>query len=308
MLKCLVLLLVFAIGGHAWGAPKPDKKTGDSDRAAQNTQPDKRGTQESPLVVTARSIHSDEETAEEARQEAEQKHFNRWTIGLTLAIAICAFLQFCAIVGQIFVYKGQSKMMASGLRLGLRNARAAQKSAEAAQESADAAKISALASMGVSVPTLMLYRFSCSPRGFADVKATLQSPMIEIEFKNYGQSPAFLKSYSVVITCEELPDDPAYDPINFPAERVVDSGREFALGDGSLGIFNMNTEDVEALFNRTKYLTIYGYVRYGDVFGSPPRDLKFCKRLVSFDPIRWNPAFLDWHSPKYTGQEPQWNL
>jgi hypothetical protein len=177
-------------------------------------------------------------------------------------------------------------------------------SVAAAKESADAAKTSAQAAMGVSVPTLRLSGFSLEGRPFADVRATLRSPMVGITLKNYGQSPAFLKSYSVIITCEDLPEEPDYAPIQFSPERAIDAGKESTIGNASIPKPETSAEDIEALINRTKYITVYGYVRFGDVFGSPLRDLKFCKRLVSFGPARWNPAILDWHSPNYTGQSP----
>lgn len=80
------------------------------------TDIDQRGTSASPLVVDTRAIQSDAEAAESSRKDAEQHRVNGWNIGLTFVIAICAFLQVCAIVGQIVVYCGQSKIMARTLK------------------------------------------------------------------------------------------------------------------------------------------------------------------------------------------------
>jgi hypothetical protein len=85
------------------------EKVGDSGSATQSTQTDKRGTPESPLMVNARTIHSDDEAAEEKRENAEHERTDRWIIGLTIAIAICAFLQFCGIVAQVVVYLKQTQ-------------------------------------------------------------------------------------------------------------------------------------------------------------------------------------------------------
>jgi hypothetical protein len=109
--KLALLIAVMFFAAHAVATAQPPKKTGDGSGTANTAQPDKRGTQESPLVVDTRSIHSAEESAEEANKNAEQKHVNRWNIGLTFAIAICAFLQFCGIAGQIVVYLKQTKLM-----------------------------------------------------------------------------------------------------------------------------------------------------------------------------------------------------
>ena len=78
-------------------------------------------------------------------------------------------------------------------------------SVAAAQASADAAKMSAKAAMGVSVPTLMLNKFVFAPFGNDDLESKLRLPCVKIAVKNYGQTPAFLKSYAVEFTCEELP-------------------------------------------------------------------------------------------------------
>src|ERR1019366_7034496 len=91
--------------------PKTDQKVGNGTPAAQDAGADKRGTQDAPLIVNAHTIQSDKEAAEEARKDAEQKRVNGWNIGLTFAIAICAFLQFGGIVAQVFVYLKQTKIM-----------------------------------------------------------------------------------------------------------------------------------------------------------------------------------------------------
>ena len=95
--------------------PKSDQKIPSEARGTQNAGTDKRGTQDAPLFVNAHSVQSDKETADEASKVAEQKSVNRWNIGLTFAIAICAFLQFCGILAQVFVYLRQTKIMTDTL-------------------------------------------------------------------------------------------------------------------------------------------------------------------------------------------------
>ena len=107
MLKYLAIAVVIL----AISNPQPPTKVPDGNSSAQRSTADKRGTQESPLVVETRAVHSNEETAEEAKKNAAQERVNRWNIGLTFAIAICAFLQFCGVVGQIFVYVRQTNIM-----------------------------------------------------------------------------------------------------------------------------------------------------------------------------------------------------
>jgi hypothetical protein len=111
MLRKIALLLLIAHYGVAFGAAKPEKQVSNSKPSTQASQPDKRGTKESPLIVETRATHSDSETTEEAKKDAEQKRVNGWNIGLTFAIAICAFLQVLAIAGQIVVYLKQTGLM-----------------------------------------------------------------------------------------------------------------------------------------------------------------------------------------------------
>jgi hypothetical protein len=116
MLRKIALLLLVAHYGVAIAAAKPEKQVDDGKGGTQAAQPDKRGTKDSPLIVETRTTHSDSETAEEAEKEAEQKHVNGWSIGLTIVIAACAFLQFCGIIGQIVVYLKQTRLMKDTLR------------------------------------------------------------------------------------------------------------------------------------------------------------------------------------------------
>lgn len=104
-----VLLLGLAYGESP--IAQTQKKINDGVVGAQSTQTDKRGTLDAPLIVNTHSIQSDAEATEEAAKDAEQKRANGWNIRLTTVIAICAFLQFCGILGQIFVYWKQTKIM-----------------------------------------------------------------------------------------------------------------------------------------------------------------------------------------------------
>jgi hypothetical protein len=111
--------LAFAlIVGLAWGEAsivQGENRAGNGGGNAQSAEPDKRGTEESPFVVNEHPIQSKEEAAEEARKDAEQNRVNERIINLTFAIAICAGLQFLGILGQIFVYWRQTKIMEATL-------------------------------------------------------------------------------------------------------------------------------------------------------------------------------------------------
>lgn len=140
MLKGLAILAVAL--GLAYGEStiaQPPKHVGYGNSRAQESQSDKRGTPESPLVVTARSIQTDADAAEEQRKDAEQKNTDRWIIGLTFALGVCALLQAGGVFWQGHIYRQHTKLMLAGLRISHSNARAALVGAKAAQESAESA-------------------------------------------------------------------------------------------------------------------------------------------------------------------------
>src|ERR1035441_3912352 len=94
---------------------------------------------------------------------------------------------------------------------------------------------SAQAAMGTAIPRLMLFSFDFAPMGAANFAAKIQYPKIRIVVKNYGQTPAFLKSYGVEFTCEPLPEEPVYrhtKPI--PPEHAVEAGHTLGIPFGDI--------------------------------------------------------------------------
>ncbi|MHB2007160.1 MAG: hypothetical protein ACYCOX_03850 [Acidobacteriaceae bacterium] len=178
-------------------------------------------------------------------------------------------------------------------------------SVSASQKSAAAADMSAKAAMGVAVPTLMLYGFAFASKPGCTANDFFTHPGVILVAKNFGQSPAFLKGYTITFTCEDLPDEPVYSfPYPCNAEAVVDSRRTFLPEKDTLTLDKpMSDSDVLALVSGQKRLTVYGYISYGDIFGSPIRYMKFSKRLMEFDPDPKNMLVMDHGGYKYTGQQ-----
>jgi hypothetical protein len=190
-------------------------------------------------------------------------------------------------------------------------------SVAAARTSANAAEISANAAMGAAVPTLMLTKFYFTEYTGGGIGAVrfFTRPQVLIEAKNFGLSPAFIKACTIVFTCNELPDEPDYRSRYIcDAEDVIGAGETYSPDSGASTLMApMPDADIEALVARKKQLTVYGYISYGDVFGSPIRYMKFCKRLVEFefrkgDYVAETGGYLsdtmasDWGGYKYTGQ------
>jgi hypothetical protein len=175
---------------------------------------------------------------------------------------------------------------------------------KATEIAAKSAETSATAAMGVAVPTLMLHEFVFMLKPFETPQEFFRNSQVAIAVKNFGQSPAFLKSYSVTFTNEKLPDVPIY-PFPYPCdvEDVIDAGRPRVLGGEPLRAFGFTSEeDVHALVAGKKTLIVYGYVCYRDVFGSPLRYMKFSKELLHIDWGEKTTLVMDCGGYKYTGQ------
>ncbi len=109
----------------------------------------------------------------------------------------------------------------------------------ATQDAARASITSATAAMGVAVPTLAVLNFSIQPQGSVGIGSALSSPRIEITVKNYGQSPAFVKSFSIMVTyqnIEEMPTEPNYAWVESSGD-VVDPGGTWKVGEGTAYAF-----------------------------------------------------------------------
>jgi hypothetical protein len=178
-----------------------------------------------------------------------------------------------------------------------------------AKTSADAAKISSDIAAGVSVPTLVVHELRTGDIGDASIEAFFQFPKVKITLKNYGQTPAFLKWWSLCFTCGDLPEVPVYDgPANgmILDKVVIQPNTTYTLPE----LFfpyrqEFSIEDVKAIVSREKTFRVYGYVCYSDIFGNPPRRLKFCETVLN---IFGDQAICDWWEgfapPAYTGTEP----
>lgn len=176
-----------------------------------------------------------------------------------------------------------------------------QSAADAATKSADAAKISADIAAAVSIPTLVINEFDLGNPPGASLEAMLQFPTIRLVVINYGQTPAFLRSWTVVFTCEDLPDVPVYE--GHPGSGMVldkvtiQPSDSYTLPSG--GFFGwqrheFSLDDVEAIMSSRKILNVYGCICYWDIFGNPVRRLKFCETAIKLYP--GNKPIIQWFS------------
>ena len=160
--------------------------------------------------------------------------------------------------------------------------------------------------MGVAVPTLMLHKFEfVMDPDVLDDRAFLRHPKIKVVVKNFGQSPAFLKAWNFTFVWEkELPAKPVYDfPYPCDVEEVIEPRDTYTL-DPETTQATAPTPDpiIDAVIAGKRSLTVYGFVSYGDIFGSPIRYMKFSKRLFEFDLKEEWTSVMDYGGYEYTGQ------
>jgi hypothetical protein len=181
-----------------------------------------------------------------------------------------------------------------------------ERSVAVAKESADASTMSANIAAKTAIPTLKVEKFELGNMGNANIMAILQLPKLNIVIRNYGQSPAFLHSWSIVLTCQELPAVPAY--FGYPGSGnvldkiVVQPNEPYTLPELPYHRRQgFSLDDVKAILDREKMLSVYGYVCYGDIFGNPLKRLKFGEFALNIgDPwIEW----CDMADPVYCGTD-----
>jgi hypothetical protein len=158
-------------------------------------------------------------------------------------------------------------------------------SAKAATVSAFAADKSATAAMGLAIPILMLSEFEFAARPEKTIAEILRHPPMRITVKNYGQSPAILKFVAVKYILGKPPAEADYDPPSpFDVGTVVESAKTLTLSEIDTCMWGMFSEDdVRAIKAGEKYMTIYGTIWYGDVFGPTIHKLSFSKGLGGFN-------------------------
>ncbi len=263
------LALILAIGmpvvcNSQEAKPKGDGKPSSATHGPQSN-PD--ATKRFPFAL--KSLHAPTSNPEPASDVADRraKEFtDRWTIRLTAIIALAAVLQFWGIIGQIFVYKKQARIM--GAQLG-----AAQVAANAARDGVAVAKSSAIAvnrayvgfDGGIIVPSFD------APTG------VVNGFRILISVKNGGETPT--RKVAGSGTLQPLPIEP-------------DQGFDYSLQSWKfwpeISPKEVRHFDAPLFFpsawqrftNHSFPYYFWGWVEYYDVFDSSDRHrTEFCFKL-----------------------------
>ena len=309
MLKRLAILglLCFGLVGGAWS-----QVPGGGSQQDKNAQEEQKTAQPPKTVVAIESQHG----ANNQEQASEKPAKYPWGELLAPANVPNWFLVVVGGVTGWFVYKTlraikkQADIMETqandARESGAEATKIALATAQAAQKAADAAEISAKAAMGVAVPTLMISEFEFAARPDKTLEEILRHPPMTITVKNYGQSPAILKFVAVKYTCGKPPTEADFDPPSpFDVGTVVESAKTLTLPEIAICMWGMfSADEVQAIMAGEKYMTVYGTIWYGDVFGPAIHKLSFSKGLGGFSGEEGGIYWADTAIPDSAGYDP----
>ncbi len=161
----------------------------------------------------------------------------------------------------------------------------------ATQKSADAADTSARLSVGVAFPALRIvdFDFGADMRVLTDI----QWPKTKIVVRNYGQTPAFLHSWSLNFSYDSSVNSRVYRDGAVLEGSVVEAQQSFTLDWKAIWPRPELLEDeAKAVVERDGSFVVYGYVQYGNIFDSSSKRLAFSELLLNIFPdgsANWMP-------------------
>jgi len=280
---------------------KPQSDTHTRNPPAENT--DANDTAGASVIVVNQQTHQRQENDQTGKPPSYFHELlvpanlpNLLLVGVGIAGIMAAFLSLRTVNRQVAEMRrqvdltfGQLRAMHEQITEMSTQTDVLERSVAVAKESADAAKQSADIASAVSIPTLVVHEFDLGNPPGASLEAMLQFPTAKLVVKNYGQTPAFLSSWKVIFTCENLPDIPNYS--DHPGSGMV-LDKEVIRPDDSYTFptfsgwqrQEFSLEDVRAIMEKRKILNVYGYVCYGDIFDNPIRRLKFCETAINLFP------------------------
>ncbi len=238
MLRIVVIFLAIGVTGLAYSAdPVPFKRTQEprvqSQKSPQVTSQDKRGTNQSPLVIEILPAKDADEKTRHERESENKKAFNDMLMAsATIALAFITF--FLAIfTGKL--WGATKKLVASGENTARTELRAY-------------VKMSHLES-GLDIDSSGMCRMT-------------------VQVKNYGRTPAevtdILLRTHILAKDESLPEIPDYSVMRVkkPLHAFLVTKEDFNNPEA----FSMDAKNVLDVGNGTKKLYVFGYVDYIDAF------------------------------------------
>jgi hypothetical protein len=252
----LTIAIFLALGGGSSGKPRGHiDPSNPSTQSQQSTNPDQRGTEQSPFVVKViPTPPTPEEANHLAAQESDKSNADWWLVKFNGGLVLVGVLQL-VVFGLVFGFQGVQL----------------KRTVVATKQSADAL---------ISVEAATLFVFAgldtvndIAKAGFWDKSESMwdheiNRPGISYFFKNIGRSGAIIREISErVVASENIPEIPSLPTLRealldemvveptMPSSTYVATMREkFTIGDA----VKFQKEKLDIWF--------YGYVRYDDIF------------------------------------------
>jgi hypothetical protein len=155
---------------------------------------------------------------------------------------------------------------------------------------ANAAALSAKAAIGQKLPVLRCKRphlwpsptetHSISFMGTGDPRTTNFIKILELEFKNYGETSAYPREYGLGWILTEKDNAPPPEPIYsdvFSLNRELVITSEFDTGRMTTFCLSLNEASRNKVSNDTAALRLCAYLKYTDFLGDP-HEARFCWR------------------------------
>jgi len=251
--------------------------------------------QQAPSVVCTSSPNIHLETPGQKDDTNNNASYERWGVLFAGGLLVVA-------VFQLLTYRRQANLLETQADILSQQKGIMESGLAATEKAANAADRSATAAIGVELPRLILSHLDFAPTGTepGPWNTRLQYPNIVASVRNYGRTPAFIKSKSLDIKWGSLPQEPNYSEhaVDVEPETVVEARDIYSLGDMRPRP-SIAASETEAIEKGQMYLWAYGYVAYKDFLGNPHL-CAFCKRLV-ISPNGRDHRFVDMDdNPKYT--------
>jgi hypothetical protein len=258
----ILLLTTFAIllAGQAFAQSPPSPPIGQKDQTQsqqQKTAPDQRGTEQQPLIVQPLATKKTAEiTAHEAQEAREKSDADWWT--KTLGI-----LTIIALFGQLAVFIAQAYFLKSTLE-------ATKVAAEAASAAVNAVPIVERAyvypvvighgTIEECIKNALVYYLDDFTKNDVPVPETTE---ITFKFKNFGKTPAVLKSAFVAFG---VPPHGALIGVAIP-ESVLASLENTSELISQMQV-GFTREQAKQILVYTEHVSFEGVVTFDDIWGN----------------------------------------
>jgi len=133
------------------------------------------------------------------------------------------------------------------------------------------------------------------------VKDTSKKKELVYVIRNYGRSPAWVKKHwsgiKVLTNSSDLPDKPEYDPKQWTID--INLSEFYEPGKRRRNILSIPYGLVWELIERNRFLYIYGWIEYRDVWGD--------QHETHFSFFYHVPQTGDWNPQQFYSEPATWN-